>query len=176
MFEVPTLPTHRGAVWRGASRDRHTAASAMVTWPEFEPLEPRLLLDGSLLTQGPAAELAGAPAVIPSGATAVSDGARAAPTSGSAYYVRPYGGSYGAENGTSYADAWDGLGSVVWGAGGVGAGDTLYVCGTHPSPDHMVGGAPVNGHTSLAIGASGAVGAPITIRGDYPVTPAASCA
>jgi len=47
------------------------------------------------------------------------------------WYVRPAGGNYGSENGVDYANAWDGLGNVVWGAGGVAAGDTLYVCGTH---------------------------------------------
>ena len=47
------------------------------------------------------------------------------------WYVRPAGGSYGDEDGTSYADAWDGLNNVVWGTGGVIAGDTLYICGFH---------------------------------------------
>ncbi|MFZ2054369.1 MAG: hypothetical protein WAU81_09240, partial [Candidatus Aminicenantales bacterium] len=42
------------------------------------------------------------------------------------WYVRPAGGSYGTENGTSYANAWDGLLRVVWGPGGVQAGDTLW--------------------------------------------------
>jgi hypothetical protein len=40
-------------------------------------------------------------------------------------------GVYGAQNGTNYGNAWNGLRSVVWGAGGVQSGDTLYVCGTH---------------------------------------------
>ena len=47
------------------------------------------------------------------------------------WYVRPAGGNYGSENGTSYANALDGLKNVVWGEGGVQAGDTLYVCGLH---------------------------------------------
>ena len=47
------------------------------------------------------------------------------------WYVRPANGEYGAEDGTSYENAWDGLKSVVWGPGGVEAGDTLYICGLH---------------------------------------------
>ena len=47
------------------------------------------------------------------------------------WYVRPAGGAYGAEDGTSYAAAWDGLLNVVWGGAGVVPGDTLYICGTH---------------------------------------------
>ena len=47
------------------------------------------------------------------------------------WYVRPAGGEYGAEDGTAYADAWDGILNVVWGGAGVVAGDTLYVCGCH---------------------------------------------
>ena len=47
------------------------------------------------------------------------------------WYVRPAGGSYGSENGTSYANAWDGLLNVRWGTGGVQPGDTLWVCGLH---------------------------------------------
>jgi hypothetical protein len=69
------------------------------------------------------------------------------------WYVRPSGGSYGAEDGTSYVDAWDGFTNITWGVGGVIAGDSLYVCGTHSE--------------YLAIGASGSSGNPIIIRGDY---------
>jgi len=47
------------------------------------------------------------------------------------WFVRPTGGSYGSEDGTSYENAWNGLLSVVWGEGGVEAGDTLYVCDKH---------------------------------------------
>lgn len=46
-------------------------------------------------------------------------------------YPIPTAGVYGQQNGTSYANAWNGLQSVVWGEGGVEPGDTLYVCGTH---------------------------------------------
>lgn len=78
------------------------------------------------------------------------------------WYVRPEGGVYGAEDGTSYADAWDGLSSVVWGVGGVVAGDTLYVCGCHIR-DYT---AHPPGSQTWTIGASGTVGNVITIRGD----------
>jgi hypothetical protein len=47
------------------------------------------------------------------------------------WYVRPSGGSYGDEDGTSYDNAWDGFSHITWGSGGVLAGDTLYVDGTH---------------------------------------------
>jgi Concanavalin A-like lectin/glucanases superfamily len=70
------------------------------------------------------------------------------------WYVRPNGGSYGTENGTSYANAWDGFSNIVWGTNGVVAGDTLYICGAHLD-------------TYLDVGASGSEGALITIRGDY---------
>ncbi len=69
------------------------------------------------------------------------------------WYVRPNGGSYGSENGTSYANAWDGFNNIVWGTGGVQAGDTLYICGTH--------------YEKMLVGASGTSGSLITIRGDY---------
>ena len=47
------------------------------------------------------------------------------------WFVRPAGGSYGKEDGSSYQDAWDGLLNVVWGPGGVEAGDALYISGLH---------------------------------------------
>ncbi len=61
----------------------------------------------------------------------------------SAWFVRPRDKSqtYGRQDGTSYADAFNGLVAwdddtgpipgIVWGTGGVEAGDTLYVCGRH---------------------------------------------
>ena len=42
-------------------------------------------------------------------------------------YVRPLGGSYGTEDGTSYANAFDGFVDIT----GINASDTLYVCGLH---------------------------------------------
>jgi hypothetical protein len=61
----------------------------------------------------------------------------------SAWFVRPRNknATYGGQNGTSYADAFNGFlvwdndtgpaPGVVWGPDGVEAGDTLYVCGRH---------------------------------------------
>jgi len=45
------------------------------------------------------------------------------------YYVRPISGEYGAEDGSSYAAAFDGF-ADAWATIGNGA-NTLYVCGTH---------------------------------------------
>ena len=78
------------------------------------------------------------------------------------WFVRPSGGSYGSENGTSYSNAWDGLGNVIWGTNGVQAGDTLYVCGLHLR--HYTSHPP--GSLLWDIG-SGTSGNRITIRGDY---------
>lgn len=72
---------------------------------------------------------------------------------GTAWYVRPAGGSYGAEDGTTYDTAWDGFSNIDWTATGVQPGDTLYVCGTHTE--------------LLSVGGSGIFGQVITIRGDY---------
>jgi hypothetical protein len=73
------------------------------------------------------------------------------------WYVRPYGGSYGSADGTTYNTAWGGLDAVQWGSGKVAAGDTLWVCGTHD------GSYP---HGMMTVGASGTPGSHITIRGD----------
>lgn len=45
------------------------------------------------------------------------------------WFVRPSGGSYGTEDGTSYANAWDGFSNIVWAS--IQPGDALYVAGTH---------------------------------------------
>lgn len=45
------------------------------------------------------------------------------------WYVRPAGGSYGTEDGTSYDNAWDGFTNIDWDS--IRAGDTLIVAGTH---------------------------------------------
>jgi hypothetical protein len=52
-------------------------------------------------------------------------------------YVRPTSAEYGAEDGTSYAAAFDGLADVTWGVGvgNVSIGDTLVVCGTFGASD-----------------------------------------
>jgi len=78
------------------------------------------------------------------------------------WYVRPAGGNYGAENGTSYANAWDGLKNVVWGTGGVIAGDTLYICGLHV----MIYDPYYANRIITPIGGS-SESTRVTIRGDY---------
>lgn len=55
------------------------------------------------------------------------------------YFVRPSGGTYGSENGSSYANAWDGFANISWASV---AGYRLTVCGTHvaaPSPRLIAG-------------------------------------
>lgn len=78
------------------------------------------------------------------------------------WYVRPLGGNYGTEDGTSYENAWVGIPDwygkgIKWGSGGITAGDTLYVCGTHSE--------------YLMVKASGSLGKEIIIRGDCPGDP-----
>ncbi|MBI5555038.1 MAG: fibronectin type III domain-containing protein, partial [Elusimicrobia bacterium] len=81
-------------------------------------------------------------------------------------YVRPGSGTYGNNTGTSYANAWDGFASVVWGGTGINAGDALYVCGTHIYATDF---SPSQNQNAVKI--SGVEGKPITIRGDYPEDP-----
>lgn len=61
----------------------------------------------------------------------------------------------GAGNGTSWANAWTSPSSVVWGAAGVKAGDTLYVSGGTTTKSYA---------TSLNITTSGTAASPIKIR------------
>ena len=82
------------------------------------------------------------------------------------WFVRPAGGDYGNEDGSSYENAWDGLNSVVWDTGGVVAGDTLYVCGLH----HRTY-SEVPSYENFFPEVSGTEGNIITIRGDYPGDP-----
>jgi hypothetical protein len=85
------------------------------------------------------------------------------------WYVRPLSqGEYGAEDGTSYANAYDGFSDITWGEGGVVAGDTLYICGEHR---YATSGADFTTVTELKVGAAGAAGNYITIRGDYASDP-----
>jgi len=90
-------------------------------------------------------------------------GAYEHPGTGNTWYVRPYGGSYGNEDGSNYANAWDGLNNVVWGTGGVQAGDNLYVCGFHLRT--RTGGSAWEVFSPQI---SGADNSRITIRGDCP--------
>ena len=82
------------------------------------------------------------------------------------WYVRPAGGNYGAENGTSYANAWDGLPNVVWGTGGVQPGDTLYICGLH------IKSCPLGtGSSDIGVTSGTSDSARVILRGDYPSDP-----
>ncbi|MCE5230701.1 right-handed parallel beta-helix repeat-containing protein [bacterium] len=93
--------------------------------------------------------------------------------SASTWYVRPEAaaGTYGKEDGTSYANAFNGLtigdrskGGLKWGTGGIKAGDTLYICGNHwlnisKASDSFF-------HGRIPIPVNGTATAPITIRMD----------
>jgi hypothetical protein len=77
----------------------------------------------------------------------------------------PEAGVYGAQNGTDYANAWNGLTSIVWGPRGVSSNDTLYVCGTHIySITLWIGNC--NAQAADLIRSSY-----VTIRGDWPGDP-----
>ena len=80
------------------------------------------------------------------------------------WYVRPEGGSYGTEDGTSYNNAWNGLQNVIWGSDGVEAGDTLYICGLHLRT--RTGGSAWETIFPMANG--GSEDSRIIIRGDCP--------
>ncbi|MDO8647360.1 MAG: right-handed parallel beta-helix repeat-containing protein [Candidatus Diapherotrites archaeon] len=69
----------------------------------------------------------------------------------------------GTHNGSSYANAWGGFDQLIWGEGGVSAGDTLVVSGTFIYPDNMLKG--------LVIGANGSAGNYITINGNDGIHP-----
>ncbi len=81
-------------------------------------------------------------------------------------YVRPAGGSYGNEDGSTYADAWDGLLNVVWGTdpGEVGPSDTLYVAG-----NHLLSAAswPGEGGGDINMVSGSDDDNRVTVRGDY---------
>lgn len=96
----------------------------------------------------------------------------------STWYVRPRDRNvtYGAEDGTSYENAFNGLvnwdddrGSlpgIVWGTQGVEAGDTLYVCDRH---ELISDDGDFADRAIICIGASGhSPDYPVTIRGDCP--------
>ena len=69
------------------------------------------------------------------------------------WYVRPAGGNYGNEDGTSYEDAWDGFANIDWSS--IQPGDTLWLDGSATYSE------------IFWIYGSGTAEAPITIRGDY---------
>ncbi len=82
------------------------------------------------------------------------------------WFVRPAGGSYGTEDGTSYANAWDGLMNVNW--ADISAGDTLYLCGAHINTYNS---GELGTDYYFTPGATGTEADPITIKG-YPGDPA----
>jgi hypothetical protein len=72
------------------------------------------------------------------------------------WFVRPDTSHSATRDGTSFATAWGGWTEIVWGTGGILAGDTLYVCDSHTY--------------GAIIGVGGQVatqGSRITVRGDY---------
>lgn len=90
---------------------------------------------------------------------------------GTVWFVRPesvdgVNVNYGAEDGTSFANAFDGFSDITWasGAGSVAAGDTVLVCdsGEHFHADSADGGAA----TMLTVTEPGTAGVPVTIDGD----------
>lgn len=99
----------------------------------------------------------------------------------STWYVRPRNETltYGAEDGTSYENAFNGLVNwdnnygaspgIVWGPSGVEAGDTLYVCDRH-EPQPTEGG--FTERVIIYVKASGHSDEwPVAIRGDHPDHP-----
>ena len=78
---------------------------------------------------------------------------------GAVWYVSQVGAGRG--TGTSYADRW-GEANIVWGGGGVSAGDTLKFCGfftyNQAGPSF-----------AFKVGASGVVGGDIVLDGDCAV-------
>jgi hypothetical protein len=78
---------------------------------------------------------------------------------GVSWYVRPSGGSYGNEDGTSYDNAWDGFSNIVWAS--IQPGDTLYVAGTH-NQEMTVG---ASGTAALRIKIASLIADPATING-----------
>lgn len=75
----------------------------------------------------------------------------------------PQAGIYGAQDGTSYTDAFNGFRSVQ-DSGSLSSGDTLYVCGTHIYSFTDTGNITAQYSTSIPSGT--------TVRGDYPGDPA----
>jgi hypothetical protein len=64
----------------------------------------------------------------------------------------------GENDGTSWTDAWESPGNIVWGGAGIVAGDTLYISGGAISKTYTA-----TANNEFEIGASGSDGSPITI-------------
>lgn len=89
----------------------------------------------------------------------------------SSWYVRPVGGNYGSEDGTSYDNAWDGLHDVFFNESGVEPGDDLYICGLHYHTVTSGGAITQQGDIIVRSGATEESPYRITIRGDCPNNP-----
>ncbi|GAB6907141.1 hypothetical protein JCM12296A_29770 [Desulfosarcina cetonica] len=81
------------------------------------------------------------------------------------WFVRPAGGAYGREDGTSYKNAWNGLAGIIWGTKGVHPGDTLWICGLHL---HAIRDRYSFGNRALKLGSGTSENERIVLRGDYP--------
>ncbi len=81
-------------------------------------------------------------------------------TSGDAHAAAWYVDKATAGDGTSWANAWSSFASVVWGGGGVTAGDTVFVSGGASGTTKVYS----TGATEFIIGASGTAGNPIFIK------------
>lgn len=68
------------------------------------------------------------------------------PAFGDTWYVRPNGGDYGLENGTSWSDAFDGFNDISW--GDISPGDTIYLSG---GTYREVWSVPVSGAENMPI-------------------------
>jgi len=78
------------------------------------------------------------------------------------WWVRPAGGDYGLENGSSYENAWDGIHNIDW--AGINPGDTLWVSGIHIHEMTTGEGFASQGATFVKSGTG--ENTRITIRGD----------
>ncbi len=83
------------------------------------------------------------------------------PAEAAGWYVDP--AAAGANNGTSWTDAWTSPSSIAWGSGGVQAGDTVYLSGGTTSQTYTATSATPWPNAMLNVQASGASGSPITI-------------
>lgn len=88
---------------------------------------------------------------------------------GDDFYVRPPGAHGNTEDGLTYDTAWLGLDNVVYGGSGVGASDSLWICGTHIHTVSSNSGITSQGLFMPTV--TGVVNGYINIRGDYPGDP-----
>lgn len=77
------------------------------------------------------------------------------------WYVRPASGEYSAEDGSNYANAFDGFADLNGSYGSINAGDTIKVCGTFVAAD-----AQSSPTYLFYLNDSGSAGSPIIVDGD----------